>query len=60
MSQRAAIRRRRQWANNFRHLAKIGRPRYPREVTVEKARQRLFKLVEKQKVMQQRKKKRAG
>lgn len=57
MSQRAAIRRRRQWSIKFRHLAPIGRPVYTREVSVDKARRRLNALIEKQQRMSQRKKK---
>ena len=57
MSQRAAIRRRKQWGIKFRHLAKIGRPVYAREVSTDKARRRLMQLIEKQKLMQQRKSK---
>lgn len=57
MSQRAAIRRRRQWSTKFRHLALIGRPIYPREISADKARRRDMAVVAKQQSMRQRKKK---
>lgn len=57
MSQRAAIRLRRRFKIKFRDLNKLGRPRYPREISAEKARHRELLKIEKQQNMQHRKKK---
>lgn len=57
MSQRAAIRLRKRFEIKFRDLARIGRPRYPGEVSADKARRREMMKIEKQQLMQRRKKK---
>jgi hypothetical protein len=50
-----ARRRRRQFANGMKHLAKIGRPQHKNTSLAKKAK-RLQQVIEKQKVMQMRKK----
>jgi hypothetical protein len=57
MSQKAAMRLRRRFKINFRDLAKRGRPKYPRPVSLEKAAKRLRDLITKQQLMKNRKKK---
>lgn len=55
MSQGAAIRRRKQWAKNHRHMAPLDRPRY-KKTSAAKAARRLAELIAKQRLMQGRKK----
>ena len=52
MSQRAAIRRRKQWKHGFKNLAPLVRPHY-KKPSVAKQAKRLQLLIEKQKRMQQ-------
>jgi len=51
MSQRAAIRRRKQWQHGFKNLAPLDRPKY-KKPSVAKQAKRLQLLIEKQKRMQ--------
>lgn len=57
MSQRAAIRQRRRFKIRFRDIAKLGRPKYPSEISAEKASRRMRAVIEKQQLMRSRKKK---
>lgn len=54
MSQKAAIRRRKQSAKNFTHLAKLGRPIY-HKMTAARAAKKLAKKLNKIKAMAMRK-----
>lgn len=56
MSQRAAIRMRRRFKIKFRDIARLGRPIYPGEVSAGIAARRLRAVIEKQQLMQRRKK----
>lgn len=52
MSQRAAIRRRKQWQHGFKNLAPLDRPKYKKPSAAKQAK-RLQLLIEKQRRMQQ-------
>ena len=54
---RTARRRRKQAANNFRHLAKLGRPIYPGRISSEASAQREARYRANLKKLQSRKKK---
>lgn len=54
---RTARRRRKQAANNFRHLAKLGRPVYPGRISSETSAKREFTFRLRQKKIMNRKKK---
>lgn len=56
MSQRAAIRLRKRFKIKFRDIARIGRRIYPKEISSQKARHREQLKIEKQQLMQRRKK----
>jgi hypothetical protein len=56
LSQRAAIRLRRRFKIKFRDIAERGRPKYPGEVSAAIAAKRLRAVIEKQQLMQRRKK----
>lgn len=49
-----AGRRQAQARNNYRHIAPLMRPHYP-HISLEKSRNKLMRLIEKQKLMQMRK-----
>jgi len=55
MSQRAGIRRRKQWKHGFKNLAPLDRPKY-KKPSVAKQAKRLQLLIEKQRRMQGNKK----
>lgn len=55
-----AKRRRRQFAKKHRHLAKLGRPIYPRAISASKSAARLRKLLETERRIQQGKNKSKG
>jgi hypothetical protein len=57
MSARTARRRRVQMANNFRHLAKLGRPIYPGRVSAETSQRREMAYRERLKKIHARKRK---
>lgn len=54
MTQKAAIRRRRQAKMGFTHIARLGRPIYPCVVSKEKAKEKLARMLHKQQEMQNR------
>lgn len=54
---RTARRRRKQAANNFRHLAKLGRPVYPGKISSEASARREAAFRNRQKVVAARKRK---
>ena len=56
MSQKAAIRRRKQAANNFMHMAPLDRPHYTK-VSAAKSARKLAAKIEKERRMQQGKRK---